>query len=248
MKNSIIIKRVDNEELSHKTKRALIDIICQNTDSDAPFKLPNEDNLSQSLGVSRNVLRDALMSLEEIGVVTRRRSIGTIANPKIAREHGRLDINPELMRMIREDGYTVRVETLRLGFVFEKEPALEGDNGCYLNVEKVFYADDEVVAYCADHIAGRYAEAAKDSILRLQDVSHYEFLEECCGTSMAYTMVSIDAVMPGRELRETMGLPEGVPTLKLDDLVYNLNHEIVVHSNIYFRSGALALKFLRKNW
>lgn len=248
MSSRIIINRVDNEELSHKTKRALIEIICQNADGDAPFKLPNEDNLSQSLGVSRNVLRDALMSLEEIGVVTRRRSIGTIANPKIAREHGRLDINPELVRMIKEGGYAVKVETLRLGFVFENEPALAGDDDSYLNVEKVFYADETPVAYCVDHIAGRYAKPAKDSILMLQELSHYEFLEKYCGTTMAYTMVNMDAMMPDATLREIMKLDEGVPVLTMDDLVYNFDHEIVVHSKICFRSGSLPLKFLRKNW
>lgn len=247
MAGKLNIHRVENEELSHKTKRALIDIICTNGADGKPFKLPNEDELSQRLGVSRNVLRDALMSLEEIGVVTRRRSIGTIANPKIARESNRLDINPELFAMIREEGHDVRVETLRLGFVFEPEPAFSGEDG-YLNVEKVFYADNVAVAFCADHISGSYARRGEEHLLELRDLSHYQFLERYCRTSMAYTMAHVDAVSCQAWLAEIMGTEPGTPVLMMNDFAYNHDHEVVVHSNIYFKSGAIDLKFLRKSW
>ncbi len=246
--SDIKIKRVENEELSHKTKRALIDIICQNSEDSKPFKLPNEDELSQRLGVSRNVLRDALMSLEEVGIVTRRRSIGTIANPKIAKERARMDVNPELFRMLREDGYTVRVETLRLGFVFDADPAFVPAQDSYLNVEKVFYADDVPMAYCIDHISGNYAKLAGDSILVLRDASHYEFLEKYCNTSMAYTMATVDAALPEPWLAEALQIAPAEPVLTMDDYVYNYDHEIVVHSNIYFRRGYTGFKFLRKSW
>lgn len=241
-------KRTRNEELSHKTKRALLDIIVNHGDEGKPFKLPNEDDLSHSLGVSRNVLRDALLSLEEIGVVTRRKSIGTIANPQIARENGRLDINPELVQMMEDEGYEVRIETQCLGFVFDNDPDLGPNQDSYLNVEKVFYADEMAAAYCIDHIAGSYAKMAEDSIMKLKGLSHYEFLKEYCDTAMAYTMVHVHAVMPEPWLNEVMKLPPGEPVMKMDDLVYNYDHEIIVHSNIYFRSGYLPLKFLRKSW
>lgn len=247
MASNLKIKRVENEELSHKTKRALIDIICQNSTNGKPFKLPNEDELSKLLGVSRNVLRDALMSLEEIGVVTRRRSIGTIANPKIAQETTRLDINPELFQMLKEEGREVRVETLRLGFIFEPLPAFEGADS-YLNVEKVFYADEKPVSYCVDRVCGTFAKRGEEHILELKDISHYKFLELYCQTSMAYTMAHVDAISPPAWLKEIFATKPNEAVLMMDDYAYNLDHEVVVHSNIYFRSGTVDLKFLRKSW
>lgn len=245
--DKLIITRMDSEQLSYKTKMALLDIIRENGKDGAPFKLPNEDELSQRLGVSRNVLRDALMSLEEVGIVTRRRSKGTIANPKVANAGCRLDTNPELFRMIQDAGYEARAETIRLGFVFEPEPAL-GEEPLYLNVEKIFYANEIPAAFCADHIAGKYASLAGDSVLALRELSHFKFLEEHCNISMAYTMAHIDAVLPEPWLAELMKIKPNDPVLSMDDYGYSYDHELVAHSTIYFRRGLLELKFLRKSW
>lgn len=240
------ITKMDSEQLSDKTKMALIDIIRTNGADGRPFKLPNEDELSRRLGVSRNVLRDALMGLEEVGIVTRRRSKGTIANPKMANAPGRLDTNPELFRMIEEAGYRPRAEAVRMEFVFEPEPILEGE--FYLNMEKVFYADDIPAAYCADHISEKYANLSKDSAMELRQMSHYQFMEKYCCVSMAYTMAHIDAVLPEPWLAEQLQIPTAEPVLRLDDHAYSYDHELVAHSTIWFKRGVLDLKFLRKRW
>lgn len=241
------IARMDSEQLSYKTKMALIDAIRSNGRDGKPLKLPNEDELSQQLGVSRNVLRDALMSLEEVGIVTRRRSKGTIANPKIANATCRLDTNPELMHLIEEAGYRSRAETVKLGFVSGPEPVLDAESG-YLNVERLFYADDRPVAYCADHIAGKYIRVGGQAINELRNLTHYKFLEEYCHISMAYTMARIDAALPEPWLAQQLQIPAGEPVLIMDDSVYSYDHELVAHSNIWFRRGMLELKFLRKSW
>ena len=244
--DTLNITRMDSEQLSYKTKMALIDIIRINGTDGRPFKLPNEDELSQRLGVSRNVLRDALMSLEEMGIVTRRRSKGTMANPKIATAAGRLDTNPELFHMIEEAGYRPRVEAVRMGFVFEPDPALEGE--FYLNVEKLFYADDLPAAYCADHISGKYANVSSELALELRELSHYKFIERHCRVSMAYTMAHIDAALPEPWLAEQLQIPAAEPVLLMDDYAYSYDHELVAHSTIWFRRGILDLQFLRKSW
>ena len=248
MDDPLHILRVDNKQLSYKTKRALLDLIRTSSQDNAPFKLPNEDELSRRLGISRNVLRDALASLEEMGVVTRRRGKGTIANPQLADNAFRLDTAPELFRSMEEAGYHPRIESLNLGFVFQNDPAFGPESTSYLNTEKLGWIDGVVAAYCTDHIDGRFAEPARDSIFKLQNMGHYQFLEQYCHTTMAYTLSHIDAVIPPPAVIELMHLGEHEPVLLMDDYVYNYDHEIVAHSTIYFRSGFLDLKFLRKNW
>lgn len=45
-------------------------------------RLPSEYELSKQLGVSRATLREALRTLEEDNIVTRRHGVGTFVNPK----------------------------------------------------------------------------------------------------------------------------------------------------------------------
>ena len=242
--------KFEAEDLYSKTKKELVEMICAFSEDDKPFKLPNEAELSSKLGISRNVLRDVLMSLEDLGIVTRRRSKGTIANPALARITDRMDSNPELQRMLEEAGFTVRAKTLRLGFEFEEDAAFGPHQDPYLNVEKIFVSaeDDRPLAYCSDHISGKYAKNAGNSILALKDISHYEFLRQYCGTDMAYTLSHIDATIPQPWLADLMQTAPGDPLIAIDDYAYNYDHEVVVHSSIYYRHGELGLKVLRKSW
>lgn len=248
MNNSIKIRPIDNSQLSDKTKRAVIDIILQNAVDGKPFKLPNEDELSQRLGVSRNVLRDVLISMEQIGYLTRRRSKGTIANPKIVTATCRLDIEPELLSNLVSSGYVARAETQNLGFVFEKDEVFGPEEECYLSVEKIFYADDIPVAYGIDRIAGKYTKHIGNAILQLRDMSHYRFLQQYCNTEMAYSLSHIDVSLPEPWLMESLCLSENEPVIIIEDEGYNYDHEIVVHSHVYYKRGILDLKFLRKSW
>ena len=107
--------QMSSQQLSQRAKMALITMIQEKGINGKPFKLPNEDELANQLGISRNILRDALMSLEEMGLVTRRRSKGTIASPAVANAVCRLDTEPELSAMIQRAGYTPDVKNLFLG-------------------------------------------------------------------------------------------------------------------------------------
>ena len=251
MKDSTLkIIPIDNEQLSYKTKLALIELIKTGSPDGRPFKLPNEDELSQRLGVSRNVLRDALGSLEDMGIVTRRRGKGTLANPALADISCRLDAEPELQSTFENAGYAVKIDTLRLGFVYRNDPSFCPGLDCdaYLTVEKLFTIESGAAAYCADHIAAQYVRRAENQISALNNMSHYQFLSKYCGIPMAYTMAHIDIAIAEPWLSSLMGLPEKEPLLLMNDQVYSLDHEMIGFTQIYFRRGILDLKFLRRNF
>lgn len=241
------IVRMNSQQLSYRTKMALISIIRENGKDGKPFKLPNEDELATRLGVSRNVLRDALMSLEELGFVTRRRSKGTIASPAVANAICRLDTDPELYRMIQRAGYTPTVKHLFLGIDPDCPPE---ENGTVLKFvsKKIFYADDTPVSLCIDRFAERDSLTEEELSRQMQDQSHKVTLENIYGTAYAYTMAHIDAVLPDEETAAHLELSPATPVLLMEDYGYNYDHELIVRSTLYFRSGILDLKFLRKNW
>ena len=119
MKELRSIRQLDNRQLSHKIKYALFENIKESIHGNELLKLPKEEVLAQQLGVSRNGLRDVLTVLEEEGYISRRRSKGTIVNPKIVNSTCRLDLETELTQMIAEEGYEPGFETLQIKFVEE---------------------------------------------------------------------------------------------------------------------------------
>ena len=66
-----------------QVKSAVLEYISQNG-LKRNSQLPSEANIAKTLGVSRNTLREAYISLENEGVIIRRHGIGTfVAHPPI---------------------------------------------------------------------------------------------------------------------------------------------------------------------
>ncbi len=241
------VVQMNSQQLSQRTKMALISMIQEKGKNGKPFKLPNEDELANRLGISRNVLRDALMSLEEMGLVTRRRSKGTIASPAVANAICRLDTDPELYPMIQRAGYTPGIKHIFLGTDPNCTP--EADGALLKTVsKKVFYADETPVALCIDRFPDLSIFAEKDLLQKMRDQTHKDTLENIYGTSYAYTMAHITATLADEEIAEHLEISPSSAVLFMEDFGYNYDHELVIRSTIYFRPGILDLKFLRKNW
>ena len=79
---------LENTPLAERARKAILDAIL--TGRFENDRLPSEDDLSKMLNVSRTTIRTALHSLEQDGIVTRRRAIGTTIN----RHVGSLDPRP----------------------------------------------------------------------------------------------------------------------------------------------------------
>lgn len=247
MQKNIQITPVDNSELSQRTKLALIEMIRSST-GDRPFKLPSEDKLAQMLGVSRNALRDALSSLEEMGLVTRQRSKGTLANPVVARESCRLDTDPGIFSMIQAQGYEPNCDVKRLEFVQGNDPVLGPNSKSYLALEKLFCAGDRPVVFCEDHIEGTVAQPAEAQIQNLRDQSCFHFLKEYCKQPVAYSMATFDVLQADERLQRLFNVGREELFLQMDDVVYSRDLEIICHATSYYRKGDFSVKVLRKGW
>ena len=77
-------------------------------------RLPSEVELSERLGVSRTVIRDALSDLEREGLIERVRGIGTVINREIVNLTSRLDLKFEYNELTRAAGYTPHSDSISL--------------------------------------------------------------------------------------------------------------------------------------
>lgn len=74
------VDRIDNVPLTERAREAILQAIL---DGRFDERLPSEEALAEMLNVSRTTIRTALQSLEQDGIISRRRAIGTTINAHV---------------------------------------------------------------------------------------------------------------------------------------------------------------------
>ena len=101
--NKTTENRLGGELRSQQTAQRLLEELRTGLYARAA-QLPSELELTEVLGVSRTVVRDALSELERDGYLERVRGIGTLVNRDVLKVENRMDQKLEFNRMIRSIG------------------------------------------------------------------------------------------------------------------------------------------------
>ncbi len=108
---------MQKENLSQRTAEALKKMIIEEHVYNYGEKLPNENELSQKLGISRTTLREAIRTLISIGVLEVKRGKGTYVAEQINQYADNIEVNDFLMKKVTlRDLYETRM-------IFEPEAA-----------------------------------------------------------------------------------------------------------------------------
>jgi GntR family transcriptional regulator len=144
------IPRIENVPLTERARSAILEGIL---DKSFSHRLPSEEALAEMLNVSRTTIRTALQSLEQDGIVTRKRAIGTTINAHVRPSTLALQRMVGFDGLLREKGFDVEVEVEwergvpgpELATPFELDP--EQDS---LIAEKSYFADGALAIYIRD--------------------------------------------------------------------------------------------------
>jgi GntR family transcriptional regulator len=144
------IERIENVPLTARARTAIMEAILERRFLE---RLPSEEQLAEMLNVSRTTIRTALQSLEQDGIITRKRAIGTTINAHLRPSSLALQRMVGFDGLLREKGYEVKVEVdwhrgtpdPDLAADFE----LSGDQDSLI-AEKYYYADGSLAIYICD--------------------------------------------------------------------------------------------------
>jgi GntR family transcriptional regulator len=101
------VERLQNAPLADRARAAILQAIVDKQFLD---RLPSEEALADMLEVSRTTIRSALQSLEQEGIITRKRALGTTINAHVRPSTLALQRLVGFDGLLREKGYKVRVE------------------------------------------------------------------------------------------------------------------------------------------
>ena len=222
--------------LSTQTQQYLLDLIEHGT-YEPGEQLPSEKELSVQLGISRSTLREALLNLEQEGIVIRRHGVGTFVAPGYEqRLESGLERLESILELAARQGLEVRIEHLevrQLGADVQLAEKLQVPGGTELtSVRRVICVDKTPIAYMADFVLSSILPP--DEVDEGFNGSVLDLLKEKQLAEITQVMAHIVAITADRALGEKLKVKRGQPLLLMEETVFAGGGEIVEFSRNYF--------------
>ena len=213
-------------------------------------QLPSEVDLAAQLGISRPTLREALLRLEQEGMILRRHGIGTFVSFHIPILESGLETLESLDRQARRIGLNIEVVYLN---ILERPATSEeltmlllpqDESTNVLSVDRVIAVEGKSVAYLKDvvpqiylrqeDLGEQFSSSVLDVLLQrgtpLPTTSRTEIIAEGARTPVA----------------SRLGVPVGTALLKLVGQLYSHDEKVLDYSVSYFIHGHFKFHVMRR--
>jgi len=209
-------------------------------------QLPSESSIAKDLGVSRNTLREAYVTLENEGVIVRRHGIGTfVAQPPYIQDS--LNEFSPFAQIIQDVGYTPNFKTLSTDIITAPPDVSDvlKQNGTdkVRYIQRLVLADQKPVIYVEDFVPAE---------VNLQVTNWETFqgnLVEVLAKTLNTPLHQIQSYIQARALpaniSEYMEIPTGAPILGVRSTIYTQDNQAVTFSKLCFNSEIIELNIVR---
>lgn len=200
-------------------------------------QLPSEADLAAQLGISRPTLREALLNLEQEGLVVRKHGVGTFVT---AGYESRLESGLERLESILElaarqemqltyDDLLVREEAAEPG-LDDKLQIAPGSS--VTKVQRVIQSEGRPVAYMVDLVPSAILPAA--AIDRTFSGSVLDLLRKNHNTEIAQAVADIVALNADGSLAQRLAVEPGEAVLLLEEVLFDAAGRAIGCSRNYF--------------
>jgi GntR family transcriptional regulator len=212
-------------------------------------QLPSEKELAGQLGISRPTLREALLNLEQEGVVVRRHGVGTFVAPGYDnRLEGGLERLESVLELATRQHLEVQVENLDVQHVpanAELSGRLQVTPATSLTrVSRTIVVDGRAVAYMIDF--------APATVLFLEDIgpafngSVLDLLRQKPGLEVGQAVANIVAVNSDRALAKELGGKTGQALLLLEETLFDVEGRALGFSRNFFVPDFFQFRVVRR--
>jgi GntR family transcriptional regulator len=236
----------------HQTlTRATADVIQEAINAGkfpAGTQLPGEPELMGMLGISRSTLREALTILEELGLIIRRRGLGTFVSDKsIVKD---MSLNFGIASMISQAGLTPGCINQQVSYVQADSSVAKAydipEGSQIILVDRVHTANQRRVVWSLDYVQAEWIDI---EILRrsvLVNNSLYEILKNEFQTSITWGEASLLPAKADKMATERLNVARGTLLMRVEQTDYDITNRPVMHSVEYHVLDPFVFKVHRK--
>jgi GntR family transcriptional regulator len=242
--NKAAVPQLENTPLAERARSAILTAILEKR---FEHRLPSEDDLATMLNVSRTTIRTALQRLEQDGIVSRRRAIGTTINAHVAPANLALQRLVGFDQLLEEKGYEVETEVS-----WEREPmpadiaqmsGLDADADCCLT-DKCYYADGRLAIHIRDYIP--WSQINTDRLRDPIPASMFDFSRRYFTNQIDHAVVRIVPVVNRDKGTTELRVPRGEPFARLYETHYTTGARPIAFSIIDEDPNYIQLEVFRR--
>ncbi len=233
--------------LYKKTESALLEFIKRNEFQDN--KLPSEEALCELMGVSRTTLREALMTLTRMGVISKVHGSGNLIHRSTLRTRMRIDTNINFRDLLEDGGYKVSCRTQKPRWMKRKAVTdidvsdLEEER--FLQVAHTYFADGRPAIYSHNYLCGTYIVEGYD----VEQGDRDNFAELLANVLSEQVVNSLNHFKPAQAeeaLAKRLHIEPGSSLIQwYESYISTLDH-VLCRSVISFNPDLVTLSLLRK--
>ncbi len=214
-------------------------------------KLTSEPELAEILGVSRGTLREALTSLENSGIISRKHGRGAFVNRNPAKVVAGIERLESLTKSIRQSGHVAEDKVLSVyETVLDQETANRLDVGVGsigFEIESIRLSDGIPVIYCFDIVPGFVVENDKEylKLRRNNCESLDDFFDKYTKYKTNKYISTVNAVLPPSKISRLLKVRGNVPMIYLEGIMYDEQGIPINYGYQYYRGDKYQFKLVR---
>lgn len=239
-----VVPQLESTPLAEQARAAILSAILERRFEQ---RLPSEEDLAKMLNVSRTTIRTALQRLEQDGIVSRRRAIGTTINAHVAPANLALQRLVGFDQLLEEQGHEVRTD---VSWESARPPAdasafpLDGDQSCCIT-SKAYFADDRMAIHIRDLIP--WSLLTTDDLGEHLPPSMFEFSKRFLRQPIDHAVVRIVPVVKNEKSPTALRLRKGGAFVRLFETHYSSSGEPLAFSIIDGDPQYVQLEVFRRN-
>jgi len=239
------VSQLENTPLAEQARAAILSAILEKR---FEHRLPSEDDLAGMLNVSRTTIRTALQRLEQDGVISRRRAIGTTINAHFAPANLSLQRLVGFDRMLQEKGHEVVTEVswertappADVASIFVLDP---GEDCCV--TQKEYTADGHLAIHIRDVIP--WSQLTTDRLRDPLPASMFEFSKSYFRQPIDHAVVQIVPMVQRGRATTALRLNKGEPFARLHETHYSAAGQPIAYSVVDEDPHYVQLEVFRRN-